>query len=131
VRNVRTIYDVRGIGGAYDLLLTEQEENLTPLVREIAVHDTVLEGKFAGPEMVTGCLLKLGVHTAELRSDEPVAPLSNLKMQLMHPNGEVVSGDLIAKVLGGPNETGTRVVVRFTSVPQEVRTFLDTSALSV
>jgi class 3 adenylate cyclase/CHASE3 domain sensor protein len=126
-----TIYDVSGIGGAYDLLLTEQEENLTPLVREIAVHYTVLEGKFAAPEMVTGCLLKLGVHTAELRSDEPVAPWSNLKMQLMHPNGEVVSGDLIAKVLGCPNETGTRVVVRFTSVPQEVRTFLDTAALSV
>ena len=126
-----TIYDVSGIGGAYDLCLPEQEENLTPLAREIAVHYTVLEGKFAGPERLTGCLIKLGVNTAELLSDEPVAPLSNLKMQLMHPNGEAVSGDLIAKVLGGPNDTATRVVLRFTSVPQEVRTFLDTSALSV
>ena len=106
-------------------------ENLTPLAREIAVNYTVLEGKFAGPEMLTGCLIKLGVNTAELLSDEPVASLSNLKMQLMHPNDEAVSGDLIAKVLGGPNDTATRVVLRFTSVPQEVRTFLDTSALSV
>jgi class 3 adenylate cyclase/HAMP domain-containing protein len=126
-----TIYDVGGIGGAYDLVLTEQEENLTPLVREIAVYYTVLEGKFAGPEMVTGCLIKLGVNTAELRSDEPVASLSNLKMQLMHPNGKAVSGDLIAKVLGSANDTATRVVLRFTSVPQEVRTFLDTAALLV
>jgi HAMP domain-containing protein len=82
-------------------------------------------------EMVTGCLIKLGVNTAELRSDEPVASLSNLKMQLMHPNGKAVSGDLIAKVLGSANDTATRVVLRFTSVPQEVRTFLDTAALLV
>jgi class 3 adenylate cyclase/CHASE3 domain sensor protein len=126
-----TLYDVGGIGGAYDLFLTEQEENLTPLAREITVSYSVLEGKFAGGEMLTGCLIKLGMNTAELLSDEPVASLSNLKMQLMNPNGEVVSGDLIAKVVGGPNEIATRVVLRFTSVPQEVRTFLDTSALAV
>ena len=76
-------------------------------------------------------LLHSRINTAELLSDEPVASLSNLKMQLMNPNGEVVSGDLIAKVVGGPNEIATRVVLRFTSVPQEVRTFLDTSALAV
>jgi adenylate cyclase len=126
-----TIYDVGGIGGAYDLVLTEQEENLTPLAREIAVSYTVLEGKFAGQEMLTGCLIKLGTNTAELLSEEPVASLSNLKMQLISPNGETVSGDLIAKVLGDPNENATRVILRFTSVPQEVRTFLETSALAV
>ena len=126
-----TIYDVGGIGGVYNLVLTEQEENLTPLAREIAVSYTVLEGQFAGQKMSTGCLIKLGMNTAELLSDEPVMPLSNLKMQLMNPNGERVSGDLIAKVLGGPNETATRVVLRFTSMPQEVRAFLETSALAV
>src|SRR5262249_45845949 len=57
-----TIYDISGIGGAYGLFLTEQEEHLTPLARAIAVHYTVLAGKFAGPEMVTGCLIKLGVN---------------------------------------------------------------------
>jgi adenylate cyclase len=124
-----TIYDVGGIGGTYDLFLPEQKEDLSPLAYEIAVSYTVLEGKFAGQEMLTGCLIKLGVNMAELLSAEPVAALSNLKMQLMNPNGEAVSGDLIAKVLGDPNETATRVVLRFTSVSQEVRTFLDTAAL--
>jgi hypothetical protein len=52
-------------------------------------------------------------------------------MQLMNPNGDTVSGDLIAKVVGDSNETATRVILRFTSVPQEVRTFLETSALAV
>jgi class 3 adenylate cyclase/CHASE3 domain sensor protein len=126
-----TIYDVGGIGGVYNLVLTEQEENLTPLAREIAVSYTVLEGKFAGQKMSTGHLIKLGMNTAELLSDEPVTSLSNLKMQLMNANGERVSGDLIAKVLGGPNKTATRVVLCFTSMPQEVRAFLETSALAV
>jgi hypothetical protein len=93
--------------------------------------NSYLEGKFAGQGVWTGRLVKLGVKTAELLSDEPVASLSNLKMQLMNRNGEAVSGELLAKVLGAPNETATRVVVRFTSVPQEIRTFLDTAALVV
>jgi adenylate cyclase len=124
-----TVYDIGGIGGTYDLFLPEQEEDLTPLADEIAVSYTVLEGKFAGQDVLTGRLVKLGVKTAELLSDEPVAALSNLKMQFMNPNGEAVSGDLLAKVLGDPNETATRVILRFTSVPQEVRTFLNTAAL--
>jgi adenylate cyclase len=126
-----TIYDVGGIGGTYDLFLPEQKEDLTSLSHEIAVSYTVLEGKFAGQGVLTGRLVKLGVKTAELLSDEPVASLSNLKMQLMNLNGEAVSGDLIAKVLGDTNESATRVVLHFTSVPQEIRTFLDTSALAV
>jgi len=126
-----TIYDVGGIGGTYDLFLPEPKEDLAPLAHEIAVSYTVLEGKFAGQGVLRGRLVKLGVKTAELLSDEPVASLINLKMQLMNLNGEAVSGDLIAKVLGDPNESATRVVLHFTSVPQEVRTFLDTSALAV
>ena len=126
-----TIYDVGGISGTYDLFLPEQNEDLTPLAHEIAVRYYVLEGKFAGQGGLTGRLVKLSVKTAELLSDEPVASLSNLKMQLMNRNGEAVAGDLLAKVLGAPNGTSTRVVVRFTSVPQEIRTFLDTSALVV
>ena len=122
-----TIYDVVGIGGAHDLVLAEQEENLTPLAREIAVRYTVLEGKFVGQEMSRGCLIKLGTNTAELLSEAPVPTLSNLRMQLMNPDGETVVGDLIAKVLGDPNENATRVILRFTSVPQDVRAFLETS----
>ena len=89
----------------------------------------MLEGKFAGQTVWTGRLVKLAAKAAELQTDEPVASLSNLKMHLIHPHGEAVPGDLFAKVLGAPNETATRVVIHFTSVPQEVRTFLDTAEL--
>ena len=48
---------------------------------------------------------------------------------LIHPQGELVPGDLFAKGLGAPHETATRVVIHFTSVPQAVRTFLDAAEL--
>ena len=41
----------------------------------------------------------------------------------------VVLGDLFAKVVGAPDELATHVVIRFTSVPQDVRTFLDAAEL--
>ena len=126
-----TLYDVGGIGGAYHLFLPGHHEDLVPLATEVPVRYTVLEGKFAGPTVWTGRLRKLAAKAAELQTDEPVASLSDLKMHLLHPDGEVVPGDLFAKVSGAPNATATRVVIHFTSVPQEVRTFLDAAVLVV
>jgi adenylate cyclase len=124
-----TLYDVGGIGGAYHLFLPEHYEVLFPLVEEVPVRYTVLEGKFAGQTVWTGRLVKLAAKSAELQTDEPVAALSNLKLHLIYPHGEAVPGDLFAKVLGAPNEMARRVVIHFTSVPQAVRTFLDAAAL--
>ncbi len=125
-----TIYDVGGIGGRHHLDLPEVREPLVALAQEIHVSYTVLEGKFAGQDVFHGRLMKLGDKSAELSSDAPVASLSNLKMQLMRPGGEVIPGDLFAKVVGDDaNETATQVVMRFTSVPEEVRTFLDAAEL--
>jgi hypothetical protein len=52
-----------------------------------------------------------------------------IKMHLLHPHGEAVPGDLFVKVVGAPDETATRVVIRFTSVAQDIRTFLDAVGL--
>jgi len=120
-----TIYDVGGIGGAYQRMLPASHEELAPLAQEIAVTYTVLEGKFAGQEVGTGRFVKLSAKMAELQSDKPVSALSNLKISLLRPTGEVVPGELFAKVLGdNPNAAETRVVIRFTAVPQELRAFL-------
>jgi hypothetical protein len=89
----------------------------------------VLEGKFARLTVLTGRLVQLAAKGAGLQTDEPVAALSNLKMHVLHPHGEAVPGDLFAKVVGALDETATSVVIRFTSVPQDVRTFLDAAEL--
>jgi adenylate cyclase len=124
-----TLYDVGGIGGAHQLFLPEHNEELRPVLKEIPIRYTVLEGKFAGPTVLTGRLVKLAAMAAELHTNEPVVSLSNLKIHLIYPNGEAVLGDLFAKVVGTPNEMATHVVIRFTSVPQDVRTFLDAAEL--
>ena len=80
-----TIYEVGGIGGAYHLFLPEHHEALLPLLEEMPVRYTVLEGKFAGQTVWTGRLVKLAAKAAELQTDEPVASLSNLKLHLYTP----------------------------------------------
>jgi hypothetical protein len=58
--------------------------------------------------------------------DQPVAAFSNLKLHFLRPTGEVVPGELFAKVVETLPEDATRVVVSFTSIPEAARTFLDT-----
>ena len=88
--------------------------------------DTVLEGKFAGSAMSRGRLVKLAARTAALHLAQPVAAFSNLKLHRLQPSGEVLPGELFAKVVETCPEDRCGVVVRFTSIPEAARTFLDT-----
>ena len=121
-----TLYAVSGIGGTHALCLPTPTETLVPLPEALDVRYTVLEGKFAGSPMSGGRVLKLATKTAELHLEQPVAAFSNLKLHLLRPGGEVVPGELFAKVVETRLEDASRVVVRFTSVPETARTFLDT-----
>ena len=121
-----TLYAVSGIGGAHALCLPTPTETLVPLPQALDVRYTVLEGKFAGSTMSGGRVVKLATRTAELHLDQPVAAFSNLKLHLLHPSGEVVPGELFAKVVETWPEEASRVVVSFTSIPEAARTFLDT-----
>ena len=71
-------------------------------------------------------MVKLATRTAELHLDQPVATFSNLKLHLLRPSGEVVPGELFAKIVETLPEDASRVVARFTSMPEAVQTFLDT-----
>ena len=121
-----TLYAVSGIGGAHSLYLPTATETLIPLPQTLDLHYTVLEGKFAGSSMYPGRLVKLSTRTAELHLDQPVAAFSNLKLHLLQPGGEVIPGELFAKVVETCPEDACGAVVRFTSVPEAARTFLDT-----
>jgi adenylate cyclase len=121
-----TLYAISGIGGAHHLCLATPTETLLPLPQALEVRYTVLEGKFAGSTMYGGRVVKLATKTAELHVDQPVAAFSNLKLHLLHPTGEVVPGELFAKVVETLSAEASRVVVSFTSIPEAARTFLDT-----
>ena len=122
-----TLYAVSGIGGAHALCLPPPTETLVPLPQALDMRYSVLEGKFAGSTMSGGRLVKLATRTAELHLDQPVAAFSNLKLHLLHPSGEVVPGELFAKVVETWPAEASRVVVSFTSIPEAARTFLDSA----
>jgi adenylate cyclase len=121
-----TLYAVSGIAGAHHLCLPTPPETLVALPQALDIRYSVLEGKFAGSTVYGARVLKLATRMAELHVDQPVAAFSNLKLYLLHPSGEVVPGELFAKVVETLPEDASRVVVSFTSLPESARTFLDT-----
>jgi hypothetical protein len=76
--------------------------------------------------MYAGRVVKLASKTAELHLDQSVAAFSNLKLHFLRPSGEVVPGELFAKVVEALPEDTSRVMVRFTSIPEAARMFLAT-----
>src|SRR5262249_42875883 len=121
-----TLYAVNSIGGAHQLCLPTPTETLAPLPQALEVRYSVLEGKFAGSTMYGGRVVKLATRTAELHVDQPIAAFSNLKLHFLRPGGEIVPGELFAKVVETRPEETSSVVVHFTSIPEASRTFLDT-----
>src|SRR5499433_1390406 len=121
-----TLHAVSGIRGTHALCLPTPAETLVPLPQALDLRYTVLEGKFAGSTMYGGRVIKLATGTAELHVDQPVAAFSNLKLHLLRPTGEVVPGELFAKVIETQPEESCKIVVHFTSMPEAARTFLDT-----
>ena len=121
-----TLSAVTAIGGIHSLCLPTQIEMPVPLPQMLDLRYTVLEGKFAGSTLYGGRLVKLATRTAELHLDQPVGAFSDLKLHLLRPTGEVVPGELLAKVVETRPEDAFRVVVRFTSIPEAAGMFLDT-----
>src|SRR5712691_2508268 len=121
-----TLYAVSGMRGAHALCLPTQTDTLISLPQALDVHYTILEGKFAGSTLYGGRMVKLATRTAELHVDQPVAAFSDLKLHLLRSTGEVVPGELFAKVVETRSDEACRVVVHFTSIPEAARTFLDT-----
>jgi len=113
------LYDVRGIGGEYQLFLPEREEEFSLLQQEIPLRYTILEGKHLGRTVFEGRFVKLSVKGGEVRSEHPVPPLSNIRIQLVDLNGAELPGDLYGKVVENLGESPPRFSVRFTSIPSE------------
>jgi adenylate cyclase len=118
-----TLYELHGIGGAYNLFLPERQETLLPLRQEIPLQYTVLEGEHVGRTVYQGSFVTLSAKGGEVCSDHPIAPWSNIKVQLMDHNGEGLPGELYAKVLRHLPEGRPGFYVHFTSIPPEVATF--------
>ncbi len=91
---------------------------------EISLRYTVVVGDHLSGVVFTGSFVKLSAKGAEAHLENPVAPLTNLKMHLIDGNGEEIPGTLYAKVVEKLSESSTVFSVRFTSMSPEVEPFL-------
>jgi hypothetical protein len=80
----------------------------------------VLEGKNVGKKGHEGSVIQLSEKTALIALDEPLEPLTNLKMNLGDVDEKLSARDFYGKVIERSRENGQAHVVRFTSVPPEV-----------
>jgi adenylate cyclase len=118
-----TIYDVGGIGAPYDRQLAiGNDDPLVPLRAPIAVRVLVLVGKSASGEGQPGELVSLSSRVGRVRAARPVAPMENVKIELL---GQELSGvELWGKTIAARTPASaheTSFDVWFTSIPDEVR----------
>ena len=128
VKQPITIYDVVGVEGPKPLRLPRRDEGLVPLPEPLHVRVKQLDGKHATGESVPAIVVKLSPRAAELKSPESPAPLTNVKLELLGPDGSALCDDLYAKVQR--TLPGGGCSIRFTSLPEAARKHL-TSLLAV
>lgn len=118
-----TVYDVRGIGAPYQLFLPMPDKGLVPLQEAVPVHYSLVAGKHLDGVVFTGSFVKLSARGGEISSHHPVAPWSDIKIQLQGDTGTPLPGDLYAKVLRPLPDNRPGFAVHFTSIPPEMATF--------
>ncbi len=126
VKKPITIYDVGGISGEYNLVLTKQEEIYLPLKQVISLHYVVLDGQNVGNCLQNGNLVKLSEKEAEIEVKEAGVnlppPLINIKFNLLWDGIE--REDVYAKVIEKTAENGN-FYIRFTAKPPDVSAKLE------
>jgi adenylate cyclase len=129
VKKPITIYEVGGIRGEFNLFLPEKVDiELPDLPRPIPVLFTILEGKHAGDEAHSGTVVRMLDATAEIHADIAPDKLTNLKISVSDREGNEITTDLYAKVIGVVSDHADVFKVQFTSIPPEAEAFLKTVA---
>src|SRR5204862_5707868 len=96
-------YDILGIGGEYNLFLEEIELGLALVAAPIDVRFRVMLSKNEEGEERAGTLRALSGMGAVLEHGGELEEVKNLKIRVVQRSGELVDGDLYAKVIdAGP-----------------------------
>ena len=118
------IYSIVGIRGRPELALSRIETELAPPSSPLRVRFAVVHGKGPSGEIIEGKVTRLSRQNAEIEAPSGAPAFANLKLHLTS-GGEELDGNLYAKVSGGESSPGV-FLVRFTSVPPALESFLET-----
>ncbi|MEO8425513.1 MAG: adenylate/guanylate cyclase domain-containing protein, partial [Verrucomicrobiota bacterium] len=112
-----TLYSVTGLRGAYQLRMPAVAETFSPLACELAVECFHLnEAKLVNGAPFAGWLTALSPHGGLLKTAEPLATRSDLKLSIPSARAPDERWDVYAKVMDAPTAS-TSFPVRFTSLP--------------
>ncbi len=121
-------HDLLGIGGPNPIRIDRGDPPESILAHPLRVLFTVLEGKhICVGEQREGQMLRVSVMGGVLSTSANVRPLSDIKMRLFDCESEPIQGEVYAKVLLSEPDPPQCYRIRFTSVPPEVRRFLEES----
>jgi class 3 adenylate cyclase/CHASE3 domain sensor protein len=117
------IYEVGGIAGQYNLALERDEPAKVTLVSQIPLEYKVLGGKHVGKKGTKGHIVKLSKKGCEAALKEPLALLTNIKMNLGDVDDELAAKDFYGKVIEQSGTQDDTYLVRFTAVPPEISSY--------
>ena len=118
-----TLYDVAGLGGAYALELPRREMHWATVEPGLPLTFRLVAGKDVVGEEQEGVLVRLSVDEAEIRSQAPPPPYTDLQL-MFKPDAATAIAGIYGKVLDRAT-AGERFALRFTALPQEARQFVE------
>jgi hypothetical protein len=123
------LYDVVGIQGKYACVLPQRlPETFMTLSTPLPITYFSIDGKTVSDQVLAGTITRLAESSAEAVLAQPMPLHSNLKLYLETAGfGEL--SEVYAKVLAftenGSNESAAQVCLGFTSLPEDVKAFLE------
>jgi len=117
------IYEVGGIGAPYNLALEEEQTFMVVLVRTIPFLYNTLDGKDVGKELRQGHIACLSRKDAEILLEEPLKPLTNIRMKLGNVPEELATKAFYGKVIESKVKATQRYLIRFTSISPEIAAY--------
>ncbi|KAM3099040.1 CHASE2 domain-containing protein [Phormidesmis sp. 146-35] len=116
------IYDIGGIGEPFNLFLPKTGQVFHELTAPIPIQFFVLDGKHISGSQLSGWITKLSPKQAELKTEQPIPLLSNLKITLAAAPGE----DLYIKIVEQAIADQPCYHGYFTSIPAATKQILST-----
>jgi adenylate cyclase len=124
------LYDVGGIGDPYQVFLPEKKE--VPMKRlnsPLPIECFLIEGKTVSDNAVTGHITCLGQNAADVALDRAIAAYANLRILLASPEAAGLSEFYATQEVSDETPSDNSRRLEFTSMPEEVRQFMDKTAL--
>jgi adenylate cyclase len=111
------LFEVLGVGGKYNLHMPEKKDAWCDLSKEVPLVCTPLEGRIAGDRVLPGFATRLSRKALEIRIPDRVAPLTNLKIQILDFDGKVLFSEVYGKVVAREECLEGFIRVHFTDIP--------------